>query len=236
MTAALRRTRSNRRVKAALAGGAFFLLSLAARAETVSLAFTPADILGWRPETFQGETLYEAADVDAMAAVRASCKASASGLVLERRIDLAKTPVVEWSWGIEGVFDGEADEARKEGDDYPARLYFVKKGGLNPFATRAINYVWASAKPVGADWPNAYTSKAHIVAVRSGPPQAAMGWVTERRNLREDFQRYHGLDIDAIDAVAIMTDCDNRAAMASAWYGGVRILPEEGQPKEGTKQ
>lgn len=215
------------RVKAALAG-AVVLLSLAARSEAVSLAFTPADILGWHPETFQGETRYEAADVDAMAAVRASCKASASGLVLERRIDLVKTPVVEWSWGIEAVFEGEADEARKEGDDYPARLYFVRKGGFNPFATRAINYVWASAKPVGTDWPNAYTSKAHIIAVRSGPPQAPMGWVTERRNLRDDFKRYHGLDIDAIDAVAIMTDCDNRAAMASAWYGGVRFLPEEG--------
>jgi hypothetical protein len=51
--------------------------------------------------------------------------------------------------------------------------------------------------------------------------------VTERRNLRDDFKRYHGLDVEAIDAVAIMTDCDNRAAKASAWYGGVRFLPAD---------
>lgn len=216
------------RVMAALAGVVFALPSLGVQSAAVSPAFTPADILTWRPESFHGETRYEAADVDAMAAVLASCDGSASGLVLERRIDLKKTPLVEWSWGIEGVFAGGADEARKEGDDYPARLYFVRKGGFNPFATRAINYVWASAKPAGADWPNAFTANAHIVAVRSGPPPEPMGWVTERRNLRDDFRRYHGLDIDAIDAVAIMTDCDNRAATASAWYGGVRFLSEEG--------
>ena len=216
------------RVKAALAGSAFAAFSLAATAVVDLSAFAPADILGWRPQTFQGETRYEAARVGGRAAVRATCEASASGLILERRIDLARTPLVEWSWGIEGVFEGGADEAGKEGDDYPARLYFVRKGGFNPFATRAINYVWASAKPAGADWPNAFTANAHIVAVRSGPPPEPMGWVTERRNLRDDFRRYHGLDIDAIDAVAIMTDCDNRAATASAWYGGVRFLPEEG--------
>lgn len=212
----------------ALAGVAIAVVWSAAHAEADLAAFAPADILGWRAKQFQGETRYEAAEVAGRAAVRATCDASASGLVLERRIDLVKTPVVEWSWGVEGVFDGAADEARKEGDDYPARLYFVKEGGFNPFATRAINYVWASAKPAGADWPNAFTSNAHIVAVQSGPPQEPAVWVTQRRNLRDDFRRYHGLDVETIDAVAIMTDCDNRAATASAWYGSVRFLPEGG--------
>lgn len=208
--------------------GALAALSLAASAGAASLSFTPADILAWRVKQFEGETRYEAAEIAGMAAVRAFCDGSASGLVLERKIDLTRTPVVEWSWGVEGVFDDAADEASKAGDDYPARLYFVRDGGFNPFATRAINYVWASGKPAGADWPNAYTANAHVIAVQSGPPDPARPWVTQRRNLREDFRRYHGRDVEVVDAVAIMTDCDNRGATASAWYGAVRFLPADG--------
>jgi hypothetical protein len=62
-----------------------------------------------------------------------------------------------------------------------------------------------------------------MVALRSGPGD---GWVTERRNLREDFRRLHGVDVERIDAVAIMTDCDDRGTAAQAWYGGLRFLPQ----------
>lgn len=213
-------------MKIVLAGATFALISLASHTETEPLTFTPADMLTWRTKAYRGETHYEAARIDGHAAVRASCNGSASGLILERRIDLVRTPVVEWSWGIEGVFDGDADEERKDGDDYPVRLYFVHGGGWNPFATRAITYVWASHKPAGADWPGPYTSQAHVVAVQSGVPDHSLPWVTQRRDLRADFKRFHGLDIDAIDAVAIMTDCDDHAARATAWYGDVRFLPE----------
>jgi len=228
MSRVLRPATGRRWAKGALLAVACAPPFLAAGAGTAPPTFAPADILEWRAKPFRGETRYEAAEVAGRAAVRASCDASASGLVLERTIDLTRTPVVEWSWGIEAAFDGAVDEARKAGDDYPARLYFVKDGGLNPFATRAINYVWASGKPAGADWPNAYTANAHVIAVQSGPPDPARPWVTQRRNLREDFRRYHGRDVAAIDAVAIMTDCDNRAATATAWYGPVRFLPADG--------
>jgi hypothetical protein len=65
-----------------------------------------------------------------------------------------------------------------------------------------------------------------MVALRSGAPPAPGEWVTERRNIREDFRRYHGREVERIDAVAIMTDCDNRNATAEAWYGTVRFLAE----------
>jgi hypothetical protein len=159
-------------------------------------------------------------------ALRARCFNSASGLFLKRKIDLRVTPVIEWSWRVDAVFDASVDETTKAGDDFPARLYVVREGGVAVWRTRAINYVWASAMPAGSDWPNPFASQARMVALHSGAPAAPGQWITERRNIREDFRRYHGRDVESIDAVAIMTDCDNRGAAAEAWYGPVRFLAE----------
>jgi Protein of unknown function (DUF3047) len=186
------------------------------------LEFTPRDMLDWQSESFQGETLYDIDD----GALRARCRNSASGLFLRQKIDLRVTPVMEWSWRVGAVFDGSVDEKTKAGDDFPARLYVVRDGGIAVWRTVAINYVWASTMPPGSNWPNPFASQAWMVALRSGAPPAPGEWVTERRNIREDFRRYHGRDIETIDAVAIMTDCDNRSTVAEAWYGPVRFLAE----------
>lgn len=200
---------------------------LAPAAPALALTAEPADILQWEAKSFQGETRYELDAVQGRVAVRADCRDAASGLFLETPVSLRETPVLEWSWRVDETFpsDGPGEDT-KAGDDYPARLYVVKDGGLLPWRSRAVNYVWASGKPAGTDWANAYAGQARMVAVRSGPPAEAGTWVTERRNVAEDFRRYHGSVPDEIDALAIMTDCDDRDASARAWYGTIRFLPE----------
>lgn len=189
------------------------------------LHFEPAAMLKWETEEFSGYTDYSLVDIDGRQALHAQCDDAASGLWLRREIDLNKTPIVEWSWRVDETFEG-IDETTRAGDDYPARLYVVQDGGWLRWRTRAINYVWASEMPAGEDWPNAYVSQARVVAVRSGPPDEPGTWHTERRNVREDFRHFHDRDVDTIDAIALMTDCDDTGATAEAWYGPVRFLPE----------
>ncbi|MBB4265147.1 DUF3047 domain-containing protein [Roseospira visakhapatnamensis] len=185
--------------------------------------FAPADILRWETEAFVDETAYRLDTVAGRPAVRADCDASASGLYWRKPVDLTKTPILEWSWRVEAVPDPAASERTKAGDDYVARLYVIHDGGLLPWRTRAVNYVWAAGEPVGADWPNAYAGQAHMVAVASGPPATPGVWVTQRRDVRADFRRFHDLDLETIDAVALMTDCDDRGDTARAWFGTVRF-------------
>lgn len=198
------------------------LLALAGPALAVSLAFSPQQIGDWQRERFKNETLYTL-EADA---VHARCQNSASGLFLRQTIDLRATPILEWSWRVDAVFDASVNEKTKTGDDFSARIYVVKDGGVAVWRTRAINYVWASTLPPGSDWPNPFASQAHMLALRSGPPPAPGQWVTERRNIRDDFLRYLGRDVESVDAVAIMTDCDNRGGSAEAWYGPVRLVAE----------
>ena len=59
----------------------------------------------------------------------AKSDAAASGLFNEMRIDVHKTPLINWSWKVErGLHD--KDERSKPGDDYPARIYVVFSGGI----------------------------------------------------------------------------------------------------------
>ena len=188
--------------------------------------FTPADIIEWERHSFTGETGYSLIEVDGRQAVHAVCtEDSASGLFFREDIDLEETPVIEWTWRVDETFD-DIDETVRAGDDYPARVYVVDERRIARWRTRALNYVWSSAREQGSDWPNAYASQARMIAVQSGPPGEAGTWKTERRNIREDFRRYHDRDPGSVNALAIMTDCDDTGQRAEAWYGEIRLLSE----------
>lgn len=201
------------------------VLAAATLAAAADMEFSPGDIIDWPRHSFAGETGYALIEVDGREAVHAICDdATASGLFYREEIDLEATPVVEWNWRVDATY-ADIDETSKAGDDYPARLYVVDEHSILRWRTRALNYVWASDHESGADWANAYASQARMVAVRDAD-DAGTGWHTERRNIREDFRRYHDRDLDRINAVAIMTDCDDTGQDAQAWYGEIRFLPE----------
>jgi hypothetical protein len=97
---------------------------------------------GWEHKSFKGETRYELQSLDSVVVLKAESKAAGSGLFREQRIDLDKTPVLNWSWRIANRLSG-LNEQSKSGNDYAARIYVVVKGGLAFWQTKAVNYVWA---------------------------------------------------------------------------------------------
>ncbi len=209
----------------ALAFIAFLAATPAALAETLVVGdFSGDGLAGWEAHSFKGETDYEDVELDGTRVVKAVSRGSASILFRKQRIDLRKTPWLEWRWRVENVIEG-AKEREKRGDDYPARVYVVREGGLFPWRTRSVNYVWSSSQPVGAEWPNAYTDQAQMIAVRSGPAEAG-GWVEERRNVLDDFRRLFGEEIRHVDGVALMTDTDDTGSEATAFYGDIRFTSE----------
>ena len=184
--------------------------------------FSVTKILRWNEKSFVGRTSY----TEDSGSISASCDDSASGLFLKRKINLRDTPIIEWSWRVGSNFDVSIDQTTKKGDDFAARIYVVKETGLLPWDNYAINYVWASSSQKGASWPNPFVKQVKMVVVRSGPPNLVGRLITERRNLIEDFQYFHGLAVDTIDGVALMTDCDNGHGKARAWYGPISFLSE----------
>ncbi len=192
--------------------------------------YSPEALLGWQVKAFAERTLYQLEVSADGTRLQANCQAGqASALYIEQPIDLTKTPILSWSWAVSGVYDG-VDETSRGGDDYPVRVYVVKDGGLLPWRTLAVNYVWSSAQPVGTHWPNAYTGNAQMLALRSGAPAEAGSMLSEQRNVREDFLILHGEDLQQIDGIALMTDCDNAGQPVTGWYGAIEWLPATSAP------
>ena len=204
-----------------------FATSLAAYA---SLSHLPVGDFGkqglneWVEHSFKGNTTYVLTHLDGDRVVKAESRNAASGLFREITVDLEKTPYLSWRWRINNTL-GDNNEQSKEGDDYPARIYVVKKGGLLPWRTKAVNYVWSSNQSVGSSWHNPYSNQARMIALRSGQPQSAQ-WETEKRNVRADFQKLFGEDVTNIDVIALMTDTDNTGGSATAYYSDIVFSAE----------
>lgn len=187
--------------------------------------FAPGSLGTWEQKSFAGETKYRLVGHGKARALEATCNGTASAIAKRVSVDLSKTPILRWQWRIDHIYKG-LNGTTKAGDDYAARIYVIHDGGVFFWRTRAINYVWANSQPVGTHWTSPFTEQNMMVAVQSGPPADMGSWVAESRNVRRDFRRFYGLELDAIDAIAIMTDCDNSGRSGRAYYRRIRFTAE----------
>jgi hypothetical protein len=183
--------------------------------------FSEFSLEGWNEKSFQGNTVYQFVQLNGRAVLKAESTSSASGMFYEKKINLARTPVLNWQWKVDRIISN-VNEKTRAGDDYPARVYVVFSGGLFFWKTRAINYVWSNNQATGTTWNNAYTDNARMIAVRAGKDQTGK-WLSEKRNIRDDYRMLFGEDIVSADAVAIMTDTDNSGSTATAYYGDIYL-------------
>jgi len=198
----------------------------------------PAD---WKPLIFkkiERHTTYTLVKDGDTVIIKAVAEASASGLTREMKIDPKEYPIVQWRWKVNNLLK-KGDVHQKEGDDYPARIYitfqyepgklgFFEKakyemirllyGQYPPLA--AINYIWESNAPKGTMVPNPYTDRVRMVVVESGETRLKQ-WVSEERNIYEDYKQAFGHEPPMISGVAIMTDTDNTNESATAYYGDI---------------
>jgi len=182
--------------------------------------FSDGSLDGWKSKSFVGETEYSLVEQDGRMVLLANSVGSASVLGRKIKIDLTETPYVNWSWKVERGLP-KMDETTKGGDDFAARLYFVKSGGVAIWNTKALNYVWAGSQLRDTSWPNAFEPNNSIMHAVRGSWDPTGEWRQEKRNVREDFKKSFGKDIKSINAVAIMTDTDNTGLRARAVYGDI---------------
>ncbi len=144
---------------------------------------------------------------------------AASGLGKEIKIDLNKTPFINITWKIEKDLPG-IKENTKKGHDFAARVFAVKKTGATPLSNRAINYVFSSNNKVGFNSPSPYTKKS-IDNVLATTKNSFNEWITVKANVKEDFKKFHDLNVNELDGLAIMSDTDNSKMKAIAYFQNI---------------
>ncbi len=149
---------------------------------------------------------------------------AASGLGKEMKIDLNKTPFINITWKIEKDLRGIKEDTKK-GHDFAARVFVIKKTGATPLSNRAINYVFSSNSEIGKNWPSPYTKKS-IDYVLASTIKDFNKWVTVKSNVKEDFKKFHNLDLKKLDGLAIMSDTDNSKLKAITYYQNIYFSAE----------
>ncbi len=144
---------------------------------------------------------------------------SASGLGKEIKIDLNKTPYLNITWKVEKDLKG-INEKSKKGHDYAARVFVVKKTGATPLSNRAMNYVFSSNEDINTSHPSPYTKKS-IDYVLSSTKEQLNEWVTVKINVKDHFKKFHNLELDKINGVAIMADTDNSGLISISYYQNI---------------
>jgi len=156
--------------------------------------------------------------------LKAEANNSASGLGKEIKINLKETPFLNITWKVEKDLPG-IDEDSKKGHDYAARVFVVKKTGATPLSNRAMNYVFSSNNDVNTYHPSPFTKRS-IDYVLSTTKENLNKWVTVKVNVREHFKKFHNLDLEEINGVALMSDTDNSKLKAISYYQNIYFSSE----------
>ena len=199
-----------------------FFFSLA-YAETINVFdFTEEELSTLKVRKVRGadaKTKYTLGNNENGKYIKAVANNSASGLGKELKINLKKTPFLNITWKVEKDLTGIVENSKK-GHDYAARVFVVKKTGATPLSNRAMNYVFSSNNDINTHHPSPFTKKS-IDYVLSTTKEDLNEWVTVKVNVRDHFKKFHDLDLDDINGIAIMSDTDNSKLNAIAYYQNI---------------
>jgi len=181
---------------------------------------------GWQAESWGRRALFDLTIVDDGGRRALLMKSRDDRSTIRKdvrgRIDLKATPVLTWSWKVVALPPG-GDARRWETTDQAAQLYVAWERFPSLLRSRVIGYAWDSSVPAGTIVPSQKTSTVTYVIVRSGPAELGH-WLTERRNVAEDYRRIFGEGPDRPAAVSLSIDSNDTHSSAEALFGAISFV------------
>ena len=177
---------------------------------------------GWKPyETLGGRPAYDFSIVDdeGRRALDLKSRDEHSTITKEIHVSLRATPVLEWSWKVVQHPAG-ADIRKRETSDLTGHVFVVWPRFPGLLRTRLIGYAWDANLPAGSMERSRKAGNVIFVIVRSGTQELGR-WVTERRNVYEDYRKAFGEDPEDPRAVAISIDTNDTHSTAEALVGRI---------------
>ncbi len=136
---------------------------------------------------------------------------------IKGKVSLKETPILEWTWKAVSLPRG-GDSRKKETDDQAAQLYVTWPRFPEAVRSRIIGYIWDTTAPVGTTVKSQKTGTVTYIVVRSGPADLGQ-WLTERRNVREDFKQVYGEEPDDPSVLSFGIDSDDVKGTAESFMG-----------------
>ena len=137
------------------------------------------------------------------------------------KLDLKEFPHLSWKWKVTKLPEG-ADARNSKYDDQAAGIYVVFHKFPGFLNSQLIGYVWETSAPAGAILKSRKNSKVHYIVVRSGVGDLDK-WITEKRNVLDDYRRVFGSEPPQIGGIALMIDTDDTLSNAESYFARVEF-------------
>ena len=135
------------------------------------------------------------------------------------KVNLKDTPVLEWSWKMVTLPKG-GNSCVKAADDQAGQVFVMWPRFPEQVRSRIIGYVWDTTQPVGTTCKSEKSGMITYIVVRSGAGELGK-WVTERRNVRDDFKKVYGEDAENPGAVSVSIDSNDTNSYAESFVGPI---------------
>jgi hypothetical protein len=138
---------------------------------------------------------------------------------IKGKINLRETPVLEWSWKVVAL-PKNGDCRKKSADDQAAQLYVVWPRFPESVRSQIIGYIWDTTAPAGSVVRSEKTATVTYIVMRSGTADLGK-WITEQRNVAEDYKKIYGGQPDGPGIISIAIDSDDTASSAESFFGPI---------------
>ena len=142
-------------------------------------------------------------------------------------VDLRATPFLEWTWKIVTLPAG-ADIRKRATSDLTGHILVAWPRVPALLRTRLIGYVWDTTAPAETVGKSQKTGAVTFFVVRSGPRDLNR-WLTERRNVYEDYRKVFGEDPESPQAVVVSIDTNDTHSGAEAFIGRIIFTNASGE-------
>jgi hypothetical protein len=178
---------------------------------------------GWKGESFGRRAEYDftVEQRDGKRALHLKSRDEHSTIArdITGKVNLKETPILEWTWMADSLPKG-GDLRRKETTDMAAQLYVVWPRFPALLRSRIIGYVWDATTPEGTIVKSQKTGTVTFIVMRSGSEDLGK-WLTERRNVAEDYAKIFGESPDDPRAITISIDSNDTRSTAESFIGPI---------------
>ena len=140
---------------------------------------------------------------------------------IKGKVQLKDTPILEWEWKSI-VLPKNGNSCKKATDDQAGQIFVLWPRFPESVRSRIIGYVWDTTQPVGTICKSEKTGMVTYIVVHSGSADLNR-WVTEQRNVVEDFRKIYGEAPDDPAVLSIAVDSNDTNSSAEAMYGAIRF-------------
>jgi hypothetical protein len=132
-------------------------------------------------------------------------------------VDTQQYPILTWKWKVKKLPEG-GDFRKSSTDDQAAQLYIA-------FSNRkVIAYIWDTCAPQGLmeDACALPFIKIKAIVIRSGPEEIGT-WITETRNVYEDYLKLFGKEPPQVAGIRIQINSQHTETSGESFFADVRF-------------